>query len=165
METTKGLAVALKAVDIEKVEERVDRLLATIDSRVFQRHQEQVNVNRATARKHYREVIKYFLAGLEYSGDEYFFTPSHIVDEAWHNFILFTELYGDWCLEQLGQFVHHVPCMKGEVFDQVKVVAGNQILIDVYDVDKKIWTFDSAECGTCGQGQPCGQGSCSCGHK
>ncbi len=36
-------------------------------------------------------------------------TPSHIVDLAWHEFILFTRYYADFCETQFGRFVHHHP--------------------------------------------------------
>ena len=35
--------------------------------------------------------------------------PSQAVDEAWHEFILFTHHYADFCDEVLGRFLHHVP--------------------------------------------------------
>jgi hypothetical protein len=31
------------------------------------------------------------------------------VDEVWHNFILFTHEYANFCQEVVGEFVHHVP--------------------------------------------------------
>ncbi|HBJ37276.1 MAG TPA: hypothetical protein DDZ51_21490 [Planctomycetaceae bacterium] len=36
-------------------------------------------------------------------------TPAHRVDLVWHEFILFTRLYGDFCQEQFGKFIHHTP--------------------------------------------------------
>jgi hypothetical protein len=35
--------------------------------------------------------------------------PSRIVDEAWHEFILFTRDYQDFCQKVFGQFLHHIP--------------------------------------------------------
>jgi hypothetical protein len=35
--------------------------------------------------------------------------PSQAVDEAWHQFILFTRNYQVFCREALGRFLHHVP--------------------------------------------------------
>jgi hypothetical protein len=32
-----------------------------------------------------------------------------IVDEMWHNFVLFTRDYHDFCLDHFGRFVHHQP--------------------------------------------------------
>ncbi|MFY0675119.1 MAG: hypothetical protein JXQ87_17120 [Bacteroidia bacterium] len=36
-------------------------------------------------------------------------TPSLVVDNAWHEFILFTRLYHKFCDEHFGRYVHHSP--------------------------------------------------------
>lgn len=36
-------------------------------------------------------------------------TPSVIVDNMWHEFILFTREYAAFCDAQFGQFIHHSP--------------------------------------------------------
>ena len=38
-------------------------------------------------------------------------TPTIEVDEAWHNFILHTKVYQEYCLSNFGQFVHHNPIL------------------------------------------------------
>ncbi len=35
--------------------------------------------------------------------------PSQAVDDAWHEFILFTRIYQDFCRKALGRFLHHTP--------------------------------------------------------
>jgi hypothetical protein len=35
--------------------------------------------------------------------------PSEAVDEIWHNMILYTARYGDFCRKYFGRFVHHIP--------------------------------------------------------
>lgn len=35
--------------------------------------------------------------------------PSQVVDDAWHEFILFTRNYESFCQKSLGRFLHHVP--------------------------------------------------------
>ena len=35
--------------------------------------------------------------------------PPEGIDEAWHNFILFTKDYEEFCRTHFGRFVHHVP--------------------------------------------------------
>jgi hypothetical protein len=35
--------------------------------------------------------------------------PSQVVDVAWHEFILFTQLYAKFCHKAFGKFYHHVP--------------------------------------------------------
>ena len=35
--------------------------------------------------------------------------PSQVVDDAWHEFILFTRIYQKFCSKALGRFLHHLP--------------------------------------------------------
>lgn len=35
--------------------------------------------------------------------------PSQVVDDAWHEFILFTRSYKAFCNKALGRFLHHTP--------------------------------------------------------
>lgn len=35
--------------------------------------------------------------------------PSQVVDAAWHEFILFTKEYKDFCQHGIGHFLHHIP--------------------------------------------------------
>jgi hypothetical protein len=35
--------------------------------------------------------------------------PSQVVDDAWHEFILFSQLYEQFCHKGLGRFLHHTP--------------------------------------------------------
>ena len=37
-----------------------------------------------------------------------------ILDEMWHNFILFTRVYQEFCLSYFGVFLHHIPASKAE---------------------------------------------------
>jgi hypothetical protein len=43
--------------------------------------------------------------------------PSQVVDVAWHEFILFTREYSQFCSKALGHFLHHTPAeaMKSRV--------------------------------------------------
>jgi len=40
-------------------------------------------------------------------------TPTPEVDEVWHNFILHTRLYKEYCLKNFGKFIHHNPKLPG----------------------------------------------------
>ena len=35
------------------------------------------------------------------------------MDDMWHQFILFTENYRNFCAENFGQYIDHVPCGEG----------------------------------------------------
>ena len=55
-----------------------------------------------------RGLRQFFLACLRSHG-KFVAMPSRVVDTMWHEFILHTRAYGDWCNLALGRFVHHAP--------------------------------------------------------
>lgn len=59
------------------------------------------------ARRAIAEAIKF--VWLAASNDDGKLTPSHRVDLAWHELILFTRAYHEFCDQQFGKFVHHQP--------------------------------------------------------
>lgn len=48
-----------------------------------------------------------------------------IIDEMWHNFILFTKDYERYCVEKFGFFIHHLPTTKSESEGWSKDIEGN----------------------------------------
>ncbi len=57
------------------------------------------------------EVIKYLNLTAYY---EQRLTPSLIVDYAWHEFILCTKAYTDFCQAYFGKYIHHHPGGTGQ---------------------------------------------------
>jgi hypothetical protein len=55
-----------------------------------------------------RGLRQFFLANLR-SGKQFVAMPSRVVDAMWHEFILHTRAYRDWCELTLGWFLHHTP--------------------------------------------------------
>jgi hypothetical protein len=51
---------------------------------------------------------QFFLAHLK-SGRRYVSMPSQVVDELWHEFILYTKNYDAFCGKAFGRFLHHTP--------------------------------------------------------
>lgn len=39
--------------------------------------------------------------------------PAELVDDFWHEHILFTKQYMEFCQEHFGEYIHHQPCGKG----------------------------------------------------
>lgn len=58
-----------------------------------------------------RALRQFFLAYLK-SGCKRVAMPSQVVDDLWHEFILFTRDYGNFCQLAFGQFLHHTPAVK-----------------------------------------------------
>lgn len=57
-----------------------------------------------------RGLRQFFLACLR-SRRQFVAMPSQVVDAMWHEFILHTRAYRDWCELALGWFLHHTPAL------------------------------------------------------
>jgi len=57
-----------------------------------------------------RGLRQFFLACLR-SRRKFVAMPSQVVDAMWHEFILHTRAYRDWCQLALGWFLHHTPAL------------------------------------------------------
>jgi hypothetical protein len=57
-----------------------------------------------------RGLRHFFLAHLK-SGCRFVAMPSQIVDDLWHEFILYTKHYDAFCNKAFGKFMHHTPAI------------------------------------------------------
>ena len=55
-----------------------------------------------------RGLRQFFLACMR-SRRQFVAMPSQVVDDLWHEFILHTQAYRQWCNDALGFFLHHTP--------------------------------------------------------
>jgi hypothetical protein len=53
---------------------------------------------------------QFFLAYLK-SGRQYVAMPSQVADDLWHEFILYTRAYEEFCEKAFGGFLHHTPAV------------------------------------------------------
>lgn len=53
---------------------------------------------------------QFFLAYLK-SGRRFVSMPSQLVDDLWHEFILYTKAYDGFCRKAFGEFLHHTPAV------------------------------------------------------
>ncbi|MCB1536927.1 MAG: hypothetical protein KDJ44_20010 [Rhodoblastus sp.] len=53
---------------------------------------------------------QFFLAYLN-SGKRYVAMPSQVADDLWHEFILYTRSYDQFCAQAFGGFLHHTPAL------------------------------------------------------
>jgi hypothetical protein len=81
-------------------------------------------------------------------------SPTQLVDEVWHHFILHTRQYKQFCENRYGHFIHHIPeGMKTDYLNQ-KV----RILLNKPEVELAACNDGTGD-GACSNA--CGQGSCS----
>jgi hypothetical protein len=57
-----------------------------------------------------RALRQFFLAHLKSDG-EFVSMPSQVVDDLWHEFILYTRQYEQFCRRAFGHFMHHTPAV------------------------------------------------------
>jgi hypothetical protein len=55
-----------------------------------------------------RALRQFFLVYLK-SGKKHVAMPSQVVDDLWHEFILYTKHYEQFCKKAFGQMMHHTP--------------------------------------------------------
>lgn len=53
---------------------------------------------------------QFFMAHLK-SGRRYVSMPSQVADDLWHEFILYTRHYEQFCRQAFGRFLHHTPAV------------------------------------------------------
>ena len=57
-----------------------------------------------------RGLRQFFLAYLK-GGRQFVSMPSQVVDDLWHEFILYTRHYQAFCQQAFGRFLHHTPAV------------------------------------------------------
>ncbi|MDC6210921.1 glycine-rich domain-containing protein [Ralstonia solanacearum] len=63
----------------------------------------------AADRRHVEQALRQFFLVHLRSDCEYVSMPSRVVDDLWHEFILYTREYRDFCSRAFGKFLHHLP--------------------------------------------------------
>lgn len=53
--------------------------------------------------------LRQYLLLCSYADGKVLAMPSKVVDDAWHEFILITRAYNEFCLLGIGRFLHHTP--------------------------------------------------------
>ncbi|MBD8467075.1 hypothetical protein IFU30_12425 [Plantibacter sp. CFBP 8798] len=68
--------------------------------------------------------------------------PSPSADEAWHAFILFTQVYTDYCNQNFAQYIHHIPTMPGDEGDHSAYYRSRRRLLHEFgDLDPTVWPY------------------------
>lgn len=101
-----------------------------------------------------RELKRFFALPVIFPGEhEHPFVPSLAIDDLWHQFLVNTPRYHEFCHQVYGEYLHHVP---GETREETerRVYAGPMkftvdSLRDAFDdVDENCWAA-AAFCGPC----------------
>jgi len=93
-----------------------------------------------------------FLAACDYAGRP--LSPSPLVDDFWHIFLLHSKDYAEFCEQRFGRFLHHQPgFLDKEEHGGGKALRArtvDTITLAGYEIDMEFWPeLDLAECSQC----------------
>lgn len=114
--------------------------------------------------------------------------PSQVVDVAWHEFILFTKAYQNFCQKAFGKFFHHHPaeamksptiaqegikrawnlaCTKEDIYpktpDRLPLLFALDMMLNIPDGFKYTLNCQTSNSGYCASDIGCGGGGCAGG--
>lgn len=87
----------------------IEDVLAYANDKVLRRFLSLYDMPWQEASEIFREVKRFMWAC---SKCEHSLAPNKMIDAMWHNFILFTPDYVNFCFQYFGYFVHHIPADK-----------------------------------------------------
>jgi hypothetical protein len=70
--------------------------------------------------------------------------PSEVIDDLWHEFILHTQEYAEFCQTTLGAFVHHVPSSTPDPSSYNRTL--ERINVRFGMVDERFWPSVGTNC-------------------
>lgn len=121
--------------------QQLEQILAYRNEDIIYRFTAMMDITETEAEDIFTETKKFLylsqLAGI--------FIPDEllILDEMWHNFILFTKEYQAFCEKNFGRFVHHQPAAKKEKLLQKELFEKDQNVARA-DFNKKLEVLISA---------------------
>lgn len=80
-------------------------------------------------------------------------SPSYIVDLAWHEFILFTRYYHEFCQQYYGRYIHHTPSKSENPNIYKKTI--QHYIVNYNEPPESIWgqaaleEWETSNCGSC----------------
>ena len=139
-----------ETINIITIKQYSDSLL--LENPVFYSKLKKINIDGVVPDELFLEVLKfmYLVSIIKVK-----LTPSIIVDYGWHEFILFTKLYDQFCIEKFGRFIHHTPD-DGKTTNNRNYIITIQHYIKVFGKPPlKFWgeisikEWEDSQCGSC----------------
>ncbi|PIR47991.1 hypothetical protein COV06_01160 [Candidatus Uhrbacteria bacterium CG10_big_fil_rev_8_21_14_0_10_50_16] len=139
---------------------------SSIRDRVIARMVKNMSIDEDVARRAFDGAIQFLRACAVPEGRR--LAPSHLADEAWHTFLLYSKPYTDFCQSMGVDYLHHDPCDLPGSMEPGTYARTREYLCGLYaDLDTEIWPEDGER--DWGHAQGCcnsdhGQrSSCRCG--
>jgi hypothetical protein len=99
------------------------------ESLVIEGFMDRYNVSEDEARSIFEETKKWLWLSAQTDESEHVSLgidkPLLVIDEMWHNFLMYTRVYHRFCMDKLKKFIHHEPTPKAEKIKRQQRVAEN----------------------------------------
>lgn len=124
-----------------------EELKAWVEPEVVDRIKNKLHLSNEDASQLFEDLKLFLLISSSKDGVVYKkYRPSVAIDDAWHEFILFTKKYREFCMSVLGVFVDHTPG------SDKNSIQGNSLLSEVKKYSEKpskFWFASKADCVSC----------------
>ncbi len=118
---------------------------------LVERLEDKLHLTPTEARGLYRDLLEFlFLCGFHRGKGP--FGPPEKIDNAWHEFLMFTRQYAEFCHKHFGSFIHHVPFTRRQkALGQGPVNAARtaELARREFGTLSSNWRAPAANCGKC----------------
>lgn len=111
----------------------------------------EYQISEVETRERFEEVKKFLFFCA--NNPEVNYSPSKKIDEMWHQFILHSRIYFNFC-EKIGFYLHHEPSEKPEIEAYKRTLKDMRAFYG--ELNTVFWEIGSASAGHCGHCSSCG---------
>ncbi|MES2823534.1 MAG: hypothetical protein V4732_08030 [Pseudomonadota bacterium] len=114
----------------------LDMWLEYMNQDVIDSFQRNLDIEDEAAREVFLDMLRFLWISSRYEDFKVNIidSPLLIIDEMWHNFVLFTKDYREFCDQYLGFFFHHCPTTKKDIdkhAESIRNGGGRNKLIEI----------------------------------
>ncbi len=150
------------AIAVPRESEVLERILTFRSPEIPMRIAQKIGVSIEEAEKIFVETLRYLYVCRQARKVRIPVSPSLVLDDGWHNFVLFTKEYARFCKEYVGEFIHHVPDMGKP--DPKRYVISRQVAESLLGpLDSRIWPEVGAAADCCQSIPSCSECQPPCG--
>ena len=145
-----SLAPSLGTAVLSQSGSLLERVMAYQNPAVPHRFREKLGLDENQASLLFEDTKRFlYLCGSKRKGDP-ILAPPDGVDAGWHEFLLFTEDYAQFCFEHFGRFIHHRPRRPEDPKGDGQILRDTRALaIATFVTLSHNWRMDAASCDEC----------------
>ncbi|MFI0464340.1 MULTISPECIES: glycine-rich domain-containing protein [Saccharopolyspora] len=130
-----------------------DDLFFRLVERIVREHAE---IDREMAERIVDQTLAFLSACARNRGEP--LAPSPMVDHGWHEFLMYTREYAEFCQRVAGRFLHHVPEDTAAMVSEADPIEVRRRTVEAIEqtgflVDRELWfAEDTSVCSQCHNG-------------